>query len=43
MNEMTQTQQQNTEQVKLFSTSQIFGLALTAVFVVVMILNAITY
>jgi len=39
----TQTQQQKTEQVNLYSATQIFGLALTAVFVVVMILNAITY
>jgi hypothetical protein len=37
----TQTQQQKIEH--LYSTTQIFGLALTAVFVVVMILNAITY
>jgi hypothetical protein len=35
----TQTQQQKTEQVNLYSTTQIFGLALTAVFVVVMILK----
>jgi len=42
MQGMTQTQQQKTEQVNLYTT-QIFGLALTAVFVVVMILNAITY
>jgi hypothetical protein len=43
MQGMTQTQQQKTEQANLYSTTQIFGLALTAVFVVVMILNAITY
>jgi hypothetical protein len=43
MNGMTQAQQQKAEQVKRYSTTQIFGLAMTAVFVVVMILNAITY
>jgi hypothetical protein len=43
MQGMTQTKQQKTEQVNPDSTTQIFGLALTAVFVVVMILNAITY
>jgi hypothetical protein len=43
MQGMTQTQQQKTEQVNPDGTTQIFGLALTAVFVVVMILNAITY
>jgi hypothetical protein len=43
MQGMTQTQQQKTEQVNFFSTTQIFGLALTAMFVLVMILNAVTY
>jgi hypothetical protein len=43
MQGMTQTQQQKAEQVNLHSTTQLFGLALTAVFVVVMILNAIAY
>jgi len=42
MQGITQIHQQKTEQ-NLYSTTQIFGLALTAVFVVVMILNAITY
>jgi hypothetical protein len=43
MNELTQAQQHKTEQVKRYSTTQIFGLAMTALFVVVMILNAISY
>jgi hypothetical protein len=38
-----QARQQKTDQVNRHNTTQIFGLAMTAVFVVVMILNAITY